>query len=470
MSPFRLVSTSGTLSLSWYYDYVATSPYPLSSLQTIELANEELVFVGYGINAPDLGWNDYKVNVTGKVLICFVGQPKSGVWADQPYRWYSRWVYKYEEASRQGAKAIFLVHTPSSAEYEWNVVQAGWGYAKARQEATSTAVPLLTGWVTEYYGGEIAASCNSTLEEWFNEAELAEFIPQPIPLDISVSVTFTCVDFSGTNTLGMKKGSTTETVVILGHIDGVGMKNGTVYPGAIDNAAGSSVVMEIAYAWSQMTLDDPLERSIIFLLATAEEAGLFGSDYFVNHLPTALEQGTKLVAGLNFDSPNTWGATYDMGGEGADKSTLGALEEWAAEKEDITFITGVSGSGYFRGDQWSLSKQGIPAIWPRQGTNFIDKPEHYLEDVVIPFESTCYHQPCDAYRENSDLSGMVQGMALGVHFSGTINAAHWVVRMVRMVDDGHETNVDLMHGFAEVVGNDGDSNVEVQVIVKVCVG
>ncbi|KAH3760132.1 Zn-dependent amino-or carboxypeptidase, M28 family [Pelomyxa schiedti] len=416
-SEMTLDYTYGYLNLSWYDDFVATTEMPLAAIQSLELVDEELVFIGYGINSPDIGWNDYKLDLKGKVVICFVGQPSTGIWENQTYHWESRWLYKYEEAARQGAKAIFLVHTSNSTGWGWSLAQAAWGYSKARMEPTSTSSLHFTGWITEHCGEQIASFCNSSLNEWRNDAELRDFRPKTIPLRISVAVTFTCSALNGTNTLAKRQGETNETIIVVGHIDGTGTKNGTAYPGAIDNAAGSSLVMDMAFAWSHI-MKDTLKRTIVFLLVTAEEAGLLGSEYFVNNIPSALT-GANLVAVLNYDCPNTWGPTKDIDAIGIDKTTMGKLFRLAANKEDITYYETGSGSSYYRSDIWSFAKQGIPSVWVGSGSDFLDKPTNYLEDV-IKYETDCYHAPCDAYRANSDLGGMVQSARVGLRIAYAI--------------------------------------------------
>ncbi|KAH3759473.1 M28 family peptidase [Pelomyxa schiedti] len=426
-SDLLLTSSQGTpwtLDLIWVDDYVGTTQLSPSDDEWVSLDKVDLVFVGHGIDAPEYEWNDYKVDVTDKVVVILLGQPTVDLWANQSYTYYSRWDYKYAEASRKKAKAALIVHTPETAGYDWSVVQSSWSGTNTRS-ATPPDYPLtFTGWMTEDYSNALAVNCGSSLDQWFVKSNDSAFVPQFLPGQASLEMRYDVVNYNGINVIGFLPGTThpEELVVFSAHLDHLGTKNGTVYPGALDNGSGVSMVLTLAYAISRVLYQ--LDRTIIFLISTAEESGLLGSDYFAKNL-SPLVTGQAL-ADINFDIGNGWGATYDVSIIGQEKSTLGDMFVSCSAKENMYVSPDpFPDSGYYyRGDQFSFAKQEVPGVWVFTGSSFVGQPDDYFEIVVDEgYFGTCYHQPCDCYSDSLIMDGMVQQARVGLRVAYGIAAS-----------------------------------------------
>ncbi|KAH3762281.1 M28 family peptidase [Pelomyxa schiedti] len=405
--------TSGTwqLSFSWYNEYLATTQVEMTDSTLVDISSANVVFVGYGIVAPEMGWNDYSMNVEGKVVIALLGQPTAGLWTNQSYLYYSLWDYKVEEAGRQKAKAIFVVDEPTIEE--WSNVESDFGTSYSRLSVVS-GVSLL-GWMAENRTAELATLCGTSLDQWYNDANSGE-VPQTLPATVSASVTFDSYSYTATNVIGILEGRSDEYVVLVAHIDGMGIVNGVVYPSAIDNGAGCSTLLSIAYAFSETVLDER-NRGVIFLFPTAEELGLLGSEYFVTHLPEGISVD-NLVAAISLDGGNLWGLTADFAVIGTTRNNLAELFTWAAEQEEMFFKESpIDPSMYYHSDHFSFAKQGVPSVMTSFGTEYENQPSSYFYTVVVPELFGCYHQVCDAYDPSWTMSGMAQTVNVVTNFA-----------------------------------------------------
>jgi hypothetical protein len=385
------------------------------------LSSSEVVFVGYGIVAPEFGWNDYKTDVRGKTVVILNSDPDwdPALFAGKRRLYYGRWDYKYEEAGRQGAAAAIIVHTASSAGYPWQVVRTSFGGEEFQLPAGGEPRVEVRAWATEAKAREIAALGGKALAQLTEAAKLREFAPIPLGVTTSFDLPAKLRRVETANVLAVLPGRDAklrgELVVYSAHHDhlGIGEPDATgdaIYNGAMDNASGTATVLAIADAFS--ALPKPPRRSVLFAFVAAEEQGLLGSKYYAAH-PTAAPG--KLAANLNFDGANVLGRSDAVEVIGRGKSSLEDLLASAAARQGRRLVdeTFPDRGFYYRSDQLSFARIGVPALYFRSSGEAIGKPAGWLATQRVRYEEARYHQPSDEIDASWDLAGAVEDARLG---------------------------------------------------------
>jgi Zn-dependent M28 family amino/carboxypeptidase len=406
----------GEVTLSVPDDFVVMSGVQEPS---VELARSELVFVGYGIVAPEYQWDDYKdVDVRGKTVVVMNNDPENdpALFAGRTRLWYGRWDYKYLEAARHGAAGAIVIHTTHSAGYPWQVVATSNAHEKFELPARSEPRVKARMWATEEATRKIVGLGREELDALRARAETREFRPKPLGSSLSLAFTTTMSTLTSANVLGVLPGRDAElakeAVVFTAHHDHLGIgaaKNGdSIYNGAIDNASGVGALLAIARAAS---LSPRPRRSLVFLAVAAEEQGLLGSQYYCEH-PTFAPG--RIAADVNIDGMNVDGRTTDVAFVGLGKSSLDGVVRALAARQGRTLHGDAfpDRGSFYRSDQFSFAKIGVPSIYISGGPGFVGRAPGWGEERVVDYETHRYHQPSDEYDPRWDWSGAVQDAEL----------------------------------------------------------
>ena len=415
------------VDLKWSDDYIAGSGVQ-SEQGGIDSA--ELVFVGYGIEAPEYRWNDFKgMNLKGKVLVMLNNDPDwdPKLFAGKRRLYYGRWMYKYESAARQGAAGAIIVHTTPSAGYPWQVVQSSWRGEQFSLPAAGEPTIQVKGWATEDAMRRLLKAGGKDLDKLVAAAHSRSF--KPVPLGIRTSIAFTnkVSHVQTANVAGLLTGSDaklkSEVVVYSAHHDhfGIGEPDSTgdrIYHGAEDNAAGCSQVLAIARTFA--TLPERPRRSVLILFVAAEEQGLLGSLYYALH-PTIA--AGRIAADINYDGGNIYGKTRDVTLVSSGKSSLDQVVESVAQYQGrVVKPDAFPDRGYYyRSDQFSFAKVGVPGVYLDWGTDFVGRPAEWGREQKEHWEQTHYHQPSDRLEPDWNFDGMIDDAKLGF-FTGWIVA------------------------------------------------
>ena len=410
-----MTMTIGDNRFAYKEDMVASSKREQAS---VSLNDSELVFVGYGVNAPEYKWNDYEgLDVEGKTVVILINDPgfenpKSGKFQGTTMTYYGRWSYKYEEASRQGAAAAIIVHESAPASYGWSVVANSWSgpqYGLVSEDKGASRVAV-EGWLTLDAAKQVFSDAGLDFD-----AEKAKAMSGPYnkAMDITASVTVknTFKKSESNNVIATLPGSAfaDDHIIYTAHWDHLGKdesKEGDqIYNGAHDNATGSAAMIAMAKAYSSLTPKP--KRSISFLVVTAEEQGLLGSKYYAANPVIPLE---KTVANINMDAMNVLGKTKNVAVVGMGKSELETYLRAAAKKQGrvLTQEDKPEAGYYYRSDHFSFAKQGVPALYAEGGNEPADEETAKYRKRMNVIVTGCYHQVCDEYRENWDMGGIVQ--------------------------------------------------------------
>ncbi|MGI9236171.1 MAG: M28 family peptidase [Woeseiaceae bacterium] len=382
----------------------------------------ELVFVGYGIQAPEYGWDDYKgADLTGKMLVMMNNDPDwdPGLFGGETRLWYGRWDYKYLSAAQQGAAGAIIIHTPPSAGYPFQVVQTSWTGVQFELPAGAEPRSQINAWLTEDTARELVAMAGFDLDELREAAFNRDFKPVPLGITTSIDMAVEIQRVQSANVLGLIPGSdpdlSDEVVIYTAHHDhlGIGTPNeegDAIYNGAMDNATGVAQTMAIAGAIK--ALPQPPRRSVLLALVGAEEQGLLGSKYFAAN-PT-FSPG-KIAANLNYDGGNIWGHTHDVTFIGLGKSSIDQIATLIADEQGrVVKPDQFADKGYFyRSDQFSFAQIGVPAMYLDTGTDFIDRPPEWGREQQEYYTEVNYHQPSDEYDPGWNFDGMVDDALLG---------------------------------------------------------
>ncbi len=385
------------------------------------VANAELVFVGYGIVAPEFEWNDYKGgDLKGKVVVLLNNDPEDDptIFAGQTRLWYGRWDYKWLQAKKQGAAGALLIHTTHSAGYPWQVVQTSWAGEQFELPASGPGMQF-KGWITESAAKALFALGGVELDKVVRAAQRRDFRPVPLGVSVSTSWKNALARKTSGNVVGMLPGSDPElkdqAIVVTAHHDHLGRKDtgkagdDTIYNGAVDNASGCAAMLTVARALA--SLPKAPKRSVIFAAVAAEEQGLLGSEWLVTHPPIPVG---KMAANLNIDGMNIWGRSHDVSVIGLGKSTIDSfIIALAREQGRVVHPDALSDRGFFyRSDQFNFAKAGVPAAYFSSGQDFVDRPPGWGREQREKWELTTYHQPTDELREDWDLSGAIEDVEL----------------------------------------------------------
>lgn len=347
--------------------------------------DDELVFVGYGITAPEYAWDDFRdVDLAGKIAVVLVGDPPvtDGRFAGDALTYYGRWSYKFEEAQRRGAKGVLVVHETEPAAYGWNVVQTSWTAARSHVPETAAAeTPLaMQGWITQETAEAIAVATGDSLAAWHTLALSKDFRPRVLEAKLRGEFVTTESTSADNNVIGKLAGTRwpEQAVLITAHWDHLGHStdpakaDDPIYNGAIDNASGIAGMLAVATTLrARAASGRPLGRSVVFIATTGEEEGLLGSEYFVDHPTVPLRD----IAGVvNLDSMNVHGRTRTVQVIGPGQSTLEDVlaEVVLAEGRTVVPDSNPGSGGYFRSDHFSFARRGVPAIYVRGGSEMED--------------------------------------------------------------------------------------------------
>jgi len=388
-----------------------------------ELKDSELVFVGYGINAPEYNWNDYQdLDVKGKTVVILVNDPgyatkNPDLFTGEAMTYYGRWTYKYEEASRQGAEGAIIIHETAPASYGWDVVKNSWSgpqFGFQRDDLNKGRVAV-EGWVTTEVATELFNKAGLDFADMKAKAAQGGFNVDMGDLTASVSVKNTIKNSISNNFIATLPGATNadEHILYTAHWDHLGTdlsKEGDrIYNGAVDNATGTAALIEVAEAFAK--LPQTPNRSISFLAVTAEEQGLLGSKFYAAN---PIIPADKTVANINMDALNVNGKSKDVAVYGLGQSELDDYLSRASVKQD-RIISGdprPAAGIYYRSDHFAFANIGIPALYAKGGAQPADEQTAELRKLLDPKLKKCYHGLCDEYSEEWDLSGAVQDMQL----------------------------------------------------------
>jgi len=425
--PLTFAKGGRTLALKWKDEVVAWSKHvaPAASI-----AASDVIFAGYGVEAPEYNWNDFKdVDVKGKTIVVLVNDPPvpdpanaealdPKTFGGKAMTYYGRWTYKFEEGARKGAAAVLIVHETGPAGYGFNVVQGNLNEKFdliAPDKNMSKA--SVEGWITTDAAKKLFALGGQDFDALKKQAISREFKPVPLGVTASMAIANTLRTIDSRNVVAKLEGADPalkdEYVVYSAHWDHLGVGdpvNGDkIYNGALDNASGVGMVLEIARALKQAK--PAARRSFLFLIVTAEEKGLLGSEYYsVNPLyPLA-----KTAANINVDEINAWGRTKDISVIGLGASQLDDYLRAAAQEQGRTLTPDPEPEKgfYYRSDHFNFAKQGVPALDPNPGVTYVDKPADWIKARKDEWDEKHYHAPSDEVRSDWDLSGALDDAQL----------------------------------------------------------
>lgn len=390
----------------------------------VSFNNDEVVFAGYGVVAPEYNWNDYAgLNVKGKIVLILVNDPgfnagDSSLFKGKTMTYYGRWTYKFEEAARQGAKGCLIVHNTVAAAYPFKVVQNSWNTSKLHLDdrGKNKAYSDIIGWVSHDAANKLltAAGMDSTL---FAKADQPGFKGVPLNIRLNTTMQVKAVFNKSQNVIGKITGSKypDETIIYTAHWDHLGIgapneKGDTIYNGALDNASATAGLLELARGFKQ--LDSVPERTIVFLSVTAEEQGLWGSAYYAQNPVYPID---KTVANINMDGLNWFGKTKDITVVGQGQSDLEDYlkEEAATVNRSISFETHPEAGYYYRSDHFNFAKVGVPALYINSGTDVIGKEKGFGQQQIDDYTKLNYHRPSDEYNAATwKLDGAIDDLQL----------------------------------------------------------
>jgi Zn-dependent M28 family amino/carboxypeptidase len=408
------------IALTPFQDFVGVSR---RFTEKVEVNDADVVFVGYGVVAPEYGWDDYKdVDVKGKVIVMLINDPAlpdEKMFRGKAMTYYGRWTYKYEIATAKGAAAAVIVHETGPAGYPFEVVTGSWGrenFDLQRPDNNMSRVPV-EGWVSLDKAKEIFAAAGMKFEDMKAEALKKEFRPVPLKGKASFTVANTLRKIESRNVVAKIEGSDPklkdEYVVYTAHWDHLGKdetRDGDqIFNGAVDNASGTAGLLELARAFQ--ALDPKPKRSVLFLAVTAEEKGLLGAAYYAEN---PLYPLTKTLANLNMDSLNQWGRTSDIVVVGLGNSTLDDTLAEAAKEEGRTLRPDPEPEKgfYYRSDHFEFAKRGVPALYTDSGEDYVGRPPGYSQAKRDEYTNNDYHKPSDEPKPDWDLTGAVDDLRL----------------------------------------------------------
>lgn len=395
-----------------------------SGMQTPQatIDNAEVVFVGYGIVAPEYQWNDFKgMDLKGKVLLVMNNDPEDDpkLFAGKTRLYYGRWDYKYEEAARQGAAGVIIIHTDHSAAYKWQVVQSSWSGEGFSLPSEGEPQIQVQAWATEDASRAIARLGGFDLDKLRAAAERRDFRPVPLGVKLSLTLQNDVRRQQTANVIGVLPGSDArlkkEAVFYTAHHDHLGIREGArpgedaIYNGALDNASGVSAILAIAKATTSLPVAP--RRSTYFAAVAGEEQGLLGSLYLAAHPP--LPAG-RIAVDINVDGINIWGRTHDISMVGLGKSSV---DHWvkklvAMQGRVVTGDQFPDKGAYYRSDQFSFARFGVPGAYFDPGTEVIGKPKGWGEQQIQRYTDERYHQPSDELDDSWNYDGAIEDLHL----------------------------------------------------------
>jgi Zn-dependent M28 family amino/carboxypeptidase len=392
----------------------------------------DVVFVGYGIEAPEYKWDDYKgVDVKGKVLLMLVNEPPSddpNFFAGKALTYYGRWTYKFEEAARKGAVGALVVHRTDMASYGWNVVETSNTGEKSYLRENTKPKLKMASWIQLGVAEQMAKTIGKNFNELVTMASSRDFKPVSMPIRMKAHIITKVHPYDSYNVIGMVPGSDPklkeQAVLYTSHWDHLGIHpeqaGDNIYNGAIDNATGVGVITEIGRAFAANPIKP--KRSVIVVAVTAEEQGLLGSEYLGMHPPVPAK---NISLALNFDGVAPIGVPEEVSVTGAERNTFYPTVEQTAKEFKMAIVPDENpGAGYYyRSDHFSLSRVGIPAFSVNQGLKYEGKPREYGKNFKDEYTKNNYHQPSDEFHNDWDFAGVARMARLGVALGW--KAANW---------------------------------------------
>ncbi len=412
----KLDSGGGVRDLKFGSDFVLATR---TGKPEIAAKDSELVFVGYGVNAPEQGWNDYAgLDVKGKTVVILVNDPGFHAKDDSLFdgnrmTYYGRWTYKFEEAARQGAAAALIVHDTAGASYGWDVVKNSWSGAQFDLRAADDQEPRIPaqGWITGEVARQLFSESGLDLDAMYAAANKRGFKAVPLKAKVSFDLKSAVAEKSSRNVVGYLEGSERpeETVVYMAHWDHLGKHEGegdTIYNGAVDNATGVAGIIEIAEQFKAA----PPKRSVVFLAVTLEESGLLGSKYYVAQPAFPLE---KTVAVINLDAMSVAGRARDVVVTGKGNSELEDILKTYADRQQRTLVEegNPAGGFYFRSDHFNFAKAGVPALYAKGGSDLVEGGAEAGKAASDEYAKR-YHQPSDEIHDGWKYDGIVEDLGL----------------------------------------------------------
>ncbi len=415
-----------TIRLQYLSDFVA---WTRKIVPEIKLKESPLLFVGYGIQAPEFNWDDYKgADVRGKTLVMLVNdppvadpanplQPDPAVFGGKAMSYYGRWTYKYDIGGEKGAAGVILVHETVPAGYPWSVVEGFGGERFNLATGQNSGKADIEGWIGLDQAKNLFSLAGLDYETLKRKASERSF--QPVPLNVTASIAFRNRkrNIHSRNVVGKVEGSNPnlkdEYVIYTAHWDHLGIGppvNGDrIYNGAIDNASGVAGLVEVARAFTR--LPAPPMRSILFISTTAEEQGLLGAEFYASNPIYPL---AKTLAVINMDGLNVYGRTRDIILVGLGNSELDEYVEKAATRQGRVVAADPEPEKgfYYRSDHFPFAKRGVPALNPDNGIDYVGRSPEYGRKLRDDYTANDYHKPTDAIRSNWDMSGMVEDLQL----------------------------------------------------------
>ena len=434
-STLSLVPNSGPpLDLVYRKDFVATD----ESGNARDDLGTDLVWMGYGIDAPEFDWNDYKdIDVKGKVLLMLVNEPPSDdpkFFAGKALTYYGRWTYKYEEAARKGAAGVILIHKTALASYGWDVVRNSWSGERSFLRDSSEPKLKLAAWVQFDVARKLAQACGMNIDQMIASAGKRGFKPVVLPVKANATMVSKVRHFDSSNVIAMLPGSDAKLkdqgVFYSAHYDHLGIVPGmtgdNIYNGAQDNATGCGILLEIARAFANTK--QPPKRSIYFAAVTAEEQGLLGSEYLGKHPPVPAKD---ISLALNYDDVPPLGVPEELNVAGAERTSFYSMVERVAGDFNLTIVPDAQPAAghYYRSDHFSFARVGIPSFSIDEGDLYRGHTRQWGTQQAEEYVSKHYHQPSDEYRPDMDFRGdavMARfGIALGWEAANQSNLIGW---------------------------------------------
>jgi Zn-dependent M28 family amino/carboxypeptidase len=416
----RIDGRRGSRALRYRDDFVAWTKRMVDS---VEVSGSDLVFVGYGIVAPEYGWNDYQgLDVRGKTVVMLVNDPgfatqDTALFRGNTMTYYGRWTYKYEEAARQGAEAAFIVHQTAPAAYPWEVVTGSWSGEQFGLEAAEGNMSRVKveGWLTERAAREVFAGAGLDFDALALEATQRGSRARPLNARASIAIRNTIRRSVSRNVVGLLRGSARpdEYVIYMAHWDHFGRdgarEGDQIFNGAFDNATGTAGLLEVAKAFA--ALREPPERSVVFLAVTAEEQGLLGSKHYAINPVYPLN---RTVAAINMDGLNVDGPMRDITIVGYGNSALDDYLAMAAETQGrrVRPDPEPEKGFYYRSDHFEFAKRGVPALYPDAGIDHVEHGEEWTMQRRADYTANRYHKLSDEYDPGWDLRGAVDDLRL----------------------------------------------------------
>lgn len=411
--PMVIKGKTGSVSLPYLDEYVIATR---RVKEKVNVDNSELVFAGFGIDAPEYKWNDYEgLDVKGKTVVVMVNDPgfyDSTLFKGKTMTYYGRWTYKFEEAARKGATGVIIIHDDLAASYRWTVVRSGWSKPRLDLQTADDNMSraAIEGWITAESAKkvfELAGVSPDVMEK----AKHPGFKAVPLGVTTSIEITNKIKKSTSHNVIAQLPGTDrkNEYIIYSAHWDHLGVgeviKGDSIYNGAADNASGTAALLSLATAFKK--LPQAPKRSVLFIALTGEEQGLLGSEYYATH---PLFPVKSTVADINMDVMNTFGRTTDITIIGKGQSELDDYAEQAAKKQGRTIIPEANPSGgwFFRSDHFNFAKVGIPSLYPGAGEHSLLHDSTWVPNHRAYYGRERYHSPFDQFDDTWELSGMVE--------------------------------------------------------------